>query len=111
MAESTAQASRGLDIMKPVYLKGLFSISTTSYKPLPVIRADIIRVLNQFSIMYYKIKGGFKCKHTPSIDPNNIVDSLSTPRHSSSSGTGYRHKINFSSLIGVERKRDKFREQ
>ena len=102
LAESTAQASRGLDIIKPMYLKGLFSVSTTSYKPLPVIWADIIRVLNQLGVMYHKIKGGFKCKHTPSIDLNNVVDSSSTPRYSSSSGTGHRHKINFSSLMGAD---------
>ena len=56
--------------MKPVYLKGLFSVSTTSSKPLPVIRADIIRVLQQLGVEYREIKGGFSCKHAPSIMPS-----------------------------------------
>ncbi len=55
--------------LKPVYLKGLFSVSTTSSRPLPVIRADIIRVLKQLGVEYREIKGGFSCKHAPSIMP------------------------------------------
>lgn len=53
---------------KPVFLKGLFSVSTTSSRPLKVIRADIIRVLGQLSVEYREIKGGFDCRHAPSID-------------------------------------------
>lgn len=54
--------------MKPVYLKGLFSVSTTSSKPLSTIRADIIRTLKQLGVEYREIKGGFSCRHAPSID-------------------------------------------
>ncbi|KAL9585869.1 MAG: hypothetical protein Q9212_001271 [Teloschistes hypoglaucus] len=54
--------------MKPVYLKGLFSVSTTSSKPLSFIRADIVRVLRQLGVEYTEIKGGFSCRHAPSID-------------------------------------------
>ncbi|KAF2486789.1 hypothetical protein BDY17DRAFT_239919, partial [Neohortaea acidophila] len=61
--------------MKPVYLKGLFSVSTTSSRPLPVIRADIIRVLQQLGVEYREIKGGFSCKHAPSIMPNAATQS------------------------------------
>ena len=106
LAESAAEAT-----MKPVYLKGLFSVSTTSNKPLRAIRADIIRVLKQLGVTYHEIKGGFECKHAPSIDLNNVVDSPSTPGHPSSSGTGHRHKIGFGGLMGEERERDEFREQ
>lgn len=53
---------------KPVFLKGLFSVSTTSNRPLKVIRADIIRVLAQLGVEYREIKGGFDCRHAPSID-------------------------------------------
>lgn len=111
LAESAAEASRGPDTMKPVYLKGLFSVSTTSNKPLSFIRADIIRVLNQLGVTYHEIKGGFKCKHAPSIDLNKVVDSPPTPGHPSSSGTGHRRKISFGGLMGPERERDEFREQ
>ena len=56
--------------LKPVYLKGLFSVSTTSNKPLAVIRMDIIRVLTLLRVSYTEIKGGFSCQHAPSVDLN-----------------------------------------
>jgi hypothetical protein len=55
------------DLAKPVYLKGIFSVSTTSTRPLPEIRADIKRVLKQLAVEYAEIKGGFSCRHAPSI--------------------------------------------
>ncbi|KAL2136454.1 hypothetical protein VTI74DRAFT_3687 [Chaetomium olivicolor] len=57
------------DLVKPVYLKGIFSVSTTSTKPLPEIRADIKRVLKMLGVDYTEIKGGFSCHHAPSIAP------------------------------------------
>jgi serine/threonine protein kinase KIN1/2 len=53
--------------LKPVYLKGLFSVSTTSSKDISYIRKDIIRVLNHLNIEYREIKGGFDCWHSPSV--------------------------------------------
>lgn len=55
--------------MKPVFLKGLFSVSTTSSKPLTFIRLDIIRVLKELGVDFREIKGGFACRHAPSIAP------------------------------------------
>ena len=55
------------DLAKPVYLKGIFSVSTTSTKPLPEIRADIKRVLKMLGVGFTEIKGGFSCTHAPSI--------------------------------------------
>jgi hypothetical protein len=55
------------DLAKPVYLKGIFSVSTTSTKPLPEIRAEIKRVLKLLGVDYTEIKGGFSCTHAPSI--------------------------------------------
>jgi len=101
--------------MKPVYLKGLFSVSTTSSRPLPVIRADIIRVLKQHQVEYREVKGGFSCKHTPSIvggrsppddaPPMNVASPLSP-----ASGNGHQHqrKISFGRLRGADR--DTFRQ-
>lgn len=62
------------ETMKPVYLKGLFSVSTTSNKPLSFIRLDIIRVLKQLGVEYREMKGGFACRHLPSVDLNKVVD-------------------------------------
>jgi len=45
---------------KPVFLKGVFSVSTTSSKPINFIRHDIIRVLSQLGVEYTEIRGGFR---------------------------------------------------
>lgn len=55
------------DLVKPVYLKGIFSVSTTSTRPLPEIRADIKRVLKMLNVDFTEIRGGFSCSHSPSI--------------------------------------------
>ncbi|KAJ7102911.1 hypothetical protein C8R44DRAFT_834668 [Mycena epipterygia] len=76
---------------KPVFLKGLFSVATTSTKPPPVIKADIRRVLDRMQVQYRENKGGFECIHLPSIDMSS-VERPTTPHHhhhqqtSSSSG-------------------------
>lgn len=100
------------DNMKPVYLKGLFSVSTTSNKPLPVIRADIIRVLKQLGVDYTEIKGGFSCRHAPSIDLNRVVDSgLPSPEQQGPmQSSGNRRRISFGGFRGGDRDRDEFRD-
>ena len=74
LAEGPGNPNKSTENMKPVYLKGLFSVSTTSNKPLPVIRMDIVRVLKQLGVQYSEIKGGFSCRHAPSIDLNRMGD-------------------------------------
>ncbi|QRW23120.1 kinase-like protein [Rhizoctonia solani] len=64
----------GKEDAKPVYLKGLFSVATTSTKPANVIKADIKRVLDRMQVQHREIRGGFECIHVPSID----LSSLST---------------------------------
>ncbi|KAI9699031.1 MAG: serine/threonine-protein kinase KIN2 [Candelina mexicana] len=83
--------------MKPVFLKGLFSVSTTSTKPLPVIRGDIIRVLRQLGVEYNEIRGGFSCRHAPSIDLNRVVDNgpPSPDRQGMVQGSSHRRRISF----------------
>lgn len=53
---------------KPVFLKGLFSVQTTSTKPRAVIHADLVRVLDRIGVQYREISGGYECVHLPSID-------------------------------------------
>lgn len=59
---------------KPVYLKGLFSVSTTSTKSAGVLIKDISNVLDRIGIKHRPIKGGFECVHVPSIDLNSVVN-------------------------------------
>ena len=101
-----------LEHMKPVYLKGLFSVSTTSNKPLPFIRADIDRVLKQLGVEYVEIKGGFGCKHAPSINLNRVVDTTSPTTDQQFTPTlGHRRRISFLGSKNADRDRDELREQ
>jgi hypothetical protein len=99
---------------KPVFLKGLFSVSTTSTKPVIVIRADIVRVLKQLGVEYREIRGGFSCRHSPSIDLKKVVD-LPPSSHGNQT-PGHRRRISFGGFMGggnsnsLDREREDFRE-
>ncbi|KAF5345019.1 hypothetical protein D9758_010425 [Tetrapyrgos nigripes] len=75
---------------KPVFLKGLFSVATTSTKPPPAIKADIRRVLDRMQVQYRETKGGFECLHMPSIDISSVEPTTPSSRHhqQTSSGSG-----------------------
>lgn len=83
------------ELAKPVFLKGLFSVSTTSGKSVPAIRADIKRVLKQLNVDFTEIKGGFACRHTPSIDLNKVQDPPTSPGQN----PGHRRRFSFGGLI------------
>ncbi|KAI0922430.1 hypothetical protein AcV7_005966 [Taiwanofungus camphoratus] len=57
---------------KPVYMKGLFSVATTSTKPPAVIKTDIKRVLDRMQVQYRETRTGFECIHMPSIDMSSV---------------------------------------
>jgi hypothetical protein len=97
--------------VKPVFLKGLFSVSTTSTKPVQAIRMDIIRVLKQLGVDFTEIRGGFSCRHTPSIDLKKVVD-LPPSSHGNQT-PGHRRRISFGGFMGggsADRDREDFRE-
>lgn len=79
--DSTAPQNQGTadEQVKPVFLKGLFSVSTTSTKHPSVIRADLIRVLERIGVKWRESKSRFECVHVPSIDMNRVTDSFSQP--------------------------------
>ncbi|KAI9758148.1 MAG: hypothetical protein M4579_003180 [Chaenotheca gracillima] len=110
-----AEKNGGQEFVKPVYLKGLFSVSTTSTKPVAAIRLEIVRVLKQLGVEYTEIRGGFKCRHSPSIDLNKVVDNEpSSPERATNmvQTPGHRRKISFGGLMGGgDRDRDDFRDQ
>ncbi|KAI9494371.1 hypothetical protein BDB00DRAFT_938367 [Zychaea mexicana] len=62
------------ETVKQVFLKGLFSVTTTSTKHPSVIRADLIRVLERIGVKWRETKGRFECVHMPSIDMNRVTD-------------------------------------
>lgn len=100
----------GSESMKPVFLKGLFSVSTTSSKPLPVVRIEIIRVLQQLGVEYKEIRGGFTCRHAPSIDlkKEELMPAPSSPAPAPASS---RRKTSFGFGAGENKERGDFRKQ
>lgn len=83
-----------IEYPKTLFLKGFFSVQTTSTKPLPIIRYDIITVLPQLGVQFVEVKGGFICVHYPSI-----VDTPKKQIHSSTrtSSASTPTKSNFDS--------------
>ncbi|KAK2001254.1 Pkinase-domain-containing protein [Colletotrichum falcatum] len=95
------------DLAKPVFLKGLFSVSTTSTKNVTEIRADIKRVLKGLGVDYTEIKGGFLCKHTPSIDLKKVQDPPGSPGQAP---PGHRRRFSFGAIRSGDREREDLRE-
>ncbi|CAJ2505461.1 Uu.00g128550.m01.CDS01 [Anthostomella pinea] len=107
VGETSGNSADRLDdseLAKPVFLKGLFSVSTTSGKSVPAIRADVKRVLKQLGVEYTEIRGGFACRHTPSIDLKKVADMPGSPAPVSG------HHRRFSFGIRSEREREELRE-
>ncbi|KAI0129534.1 hypothetical protein BJ170DRAFT_700774 [Xylariales sp. AK1849] len=107
VGEASGGSAERLDdseLAKPVFLKGLFSVSTTSTKSVPAIRTDVKGVLKQLGVDYTEIRGGFSCRHRPSIDLNKVADGPASP----GAPAGHRRRISFG--IRSERERDEFRE-
>ncbi|KAI1175933.1 hypothetical protein F4777DRAFT_295098 [Nemania sp. FL0916] len=106
--EGSGNSAERLDdseLAKPVFLKGLFSVSTTSTKSVPAIRTELKRVLKQLAVEYTEIRGGFSCRHTPSIDMRKITDNVP---ESPALTPGVRRRFSFG--IRSERERDELRE-
>ncbi|KAL9937976.1 hypothetical protein V8E36_003521 [Tilletia maclaganii] len=53
---------------KPVFLKGLFSVQTTTTKSRSVIHADLLKVFERIGLPYREIQGGYECTYLPSLD-------------------------------------------
>lgn len=82
--KTAAQKGTADENIKPVFLKGLFSVTTTSTKHPSVIRADLIRVLERIGVKWRESKGRFECVHLPSIDLNRVIDNSNNNNNSSS---------------------------
>jgi serine/threonine protein kinase len=95
------------DLAKPVFLKGLFSVSTTSGKSVTAIRAEIRRVLRQLNVEYVEIKGGFSCKHSPSIDLSRASDGPASPALTPGQ---HRRRFSFGALRRADGDRDELRD-
>lgn len=68
-----------IEYPKTLFLKGFFSVQTTSTKPLPVIRYSIINVLSKLGVKFQEVKGGFICVHSPSLATKEESDEEDGP--------------------------------
>ncbi|ORY06205.1 kinase-like protein [Basidiobolus meristosporus CBS 931.73] len=69
--------------IKPVFLKGLFSVATTSTKKPAILRTDIIRVLDKLGIIWREGTGCFECLQATLEDAHNGLTRLSDNTSSS----------------------------
>jgi hypothetical protein len=76
VASTTKKKNTADQNIKPVFLKGLFSVTTTSTKHPSIIRADLIQVLERIGVKWREGRGYFECVHMPSIDVTNTDMSL-----------------------------------
>ena len=93
----TMHPNEVIEDVKPVYLKGLFSVSTTSTKSVGTLTKDIATALDRIGIKHRPIRGGFECVHVPSIVMASVMSEatddlanmrLSPPPRPSASVTG-----------------------
>ncbi|KAF3939551.1 hypothetical protein ABW19_dt0210479 [Dactylella cylindrospora] len=98
-----------IDHVKPIFLKGLLSVSTTTSKPPAAIRADLMRVLGEMGVDFREIKGGFSCTHKPSIDLASVQDGVPQSPEMLTSQPAHRRKLSFggerNSTLGSPMKR------
>lgn len=99
-ASSRVNSAKDDQFARPVHLKGLFSVATTSTKPVQRMRADLIRVLDQIGVTHEEIKGGFFCVHRPSIALDSVLDSVPHAEESSASKKA-RRRLSFGSPIAA----------
>ncbi|KAI7853292.1 kinase-like domain-containing protein [Circinella umbellata] len=64
---TTVVETRADEHVRPVYLKGLFSMTTTSTKSPATIRKNLIQVLDNMSMEWCETQGQFECKQHQSV--------------------------------------------
>ncbi|CAI4038004.1 hypothetical protein SMKI_04G3430 [Saccharomyces mikatae IFO 1815] len=60
-SKAPAGSMPSIDFPRSLFLKGFFSVQTTSSKPLPIVRYKIMFVLKKMHIDFKEVKGGFIC--------------------------------------------------
>lgn len=91
-----------IDYPRSLFLKGFFSVQTTSSKPLPIVRYKIIFTLKKLKIHFKEVKGGFVCMHkqsymttklSPTTQPILLVTDTSSTTTFGSAVTGHRRQV------------------
>ncbi|KAH8918996.1 Pkinase-domain-containing protein [Atractiella rhizophila] len=74
LSPSRTPSAKVVTKAKPVYLKGLFSVATTTTKSATKIKQDLIQVLNRLGVESVEIPSGFECTHAPSIKLSEVSE-------------------------------------
>ncbi|CAG98665.1 serine/threonine protein kinase KIN2 [Kluyveromyces lactis] len=104
-----------IDFPRSLFLKGFFSVQTTSSKPLPVVRYKIISTLKKLNIEFTEVKGGFICCHRQSYvsqeqppnhgrHPSIVINETSSLESNSSTANSHRKQLSIPSRHGSIRR-------
>mgnify|MGYP003361625783 CR=1 FL=1 len=77
-ANAPKNSMPSIEYPKVFFLKNFFSVQTTSFLPLPVVRYEIIKTLRHMNIQYREIPGAFVCTHSNQPLPNELVSKNDT---------------------------------
>ncbi|KAJ1719067.1 Serine/threonine-protein kinase [Coemansia erecta] len=112
-ASPTEPSPRADEYLKPVFLKGLFSVATTSTRSPTAIRDNLLAVLARMPLRFHEGKGYFTCSVAAAAAPANLHASGNASGNaaayahdglSASAASGlHRHKKSLR-LPGVDRK-------
>ena len=108
-AKAPAGSMPSIDYPRSLFLKGFFSVQTTSSKPLPIVRYKIIYVLKKMNIEFKEVKGGFICvqrhpgEHLETLEKNDgstqtQISSTNTTLRVPSTNEGRRNISRHSSI-------------
>lgn len=104
-----------IDYPRSLFLKGFFSVQTTSSKPLPIVRYKIISVLKKLNIEFKEVKGGFVCIHKQSYvtastsprqhqQPTIVINETASVNSHNSSLSNHRRNYSIPSRAGSIRR-------
>ncbi|GEQ68949.1 hypothetical protein JCM33374_g2619 [Metschnikowia sp. JCM 33374] len=83
-----------IEYPKTLFLKGFFSVQTTSTKPLPVIRYNVLCALSKLGVKFQEVKGGFICVHANLTPPKETASDDNVTPTASTIIDEYRSDLN-----------------
>ncbi|KAJ2910299.1 Serine/threonine-protein kinase [Coemansia aciculifera] len=97
---------RADEYLKPVFLKGLFSVSTTSTRSPTAIRANLLGVLSEMPLRFHEGRGYFTCSMATTVGPSNLQedDAFAQGDMATSLSSGLHKPKRSLRLPGVDRK-------
>ncbi|KAJ2744902.1 Serine/threonine-protein kinase [Coemansia sp. BCRC 34301] len=105
MHDITSAPPRADEHLKHVFLKGLFSVSTTSTRSPTAIRANLLGVLSEMPLRFHEGRGYFTCSMATTAGPSNLQEDAFAQDNMATSLSSGLHKPKRSlRLPGADRK-------